>query len=244
MGKSVDTVLAEVTAELLAALRENLVSCCVYGSTVRGNAVPGVSDLNLLLVLGESSAAAHAALVPVLAAHPMVDPFVLARGNFERTARCFAAKFASIQRNYRVLHGADPFAGLRLDPQLERLLCEQAVRNLRLRFVYAFVTRRDRGDSYGRFLAANISSLFIHLAEVLRLNGQDVPKDFAERMPVLCRQWPAAAAVLPELAELREKPRALTENELPRWHERVLALLDAALGTIEAAWADPAPPRA
>jgi len=242
MTNAANPAPAKVAADLHEALGDNLVSCCLYGSAARGNAVAGVSDVNLLIVLRESSASAHGLIARVLARHPQVDPLVLAERNLARTARCFAAKFSSIQRNYRVLHGADPLAGFRIDPQLERLLCEQSVRNLRLRLAYAFI-RRDRPQGYNRFVTGSIASVFVNLAEILRLNGAEVPPDFAARIPLMQRAWPAAADVLRELANLRQQPRALTEGEIPDWHERLLALLDAALATIESEWAEPASPR-
>lgn len=45
----------QIVNEVLSGLKEklgaNLFSCIIYGSAVRGGFVPGVSDLNLLLIL-------------------------------------------------------------------------------------------------------------------------------------------------------------------------------------------------
>ena len=86
-------MLDRAVAAMRQALGENLCSCCLYGSAVRGNAVEGVSDLNVLIVLRESTPAAHRALAEVLPAHPRLDPFILSRRSFERSARAFATKF-------------------------------------------------------------------------------------------------------------------------------------------------------
>ncbi len=241
MSNPVDGTLEQVVASLRDSLRENLVSCCLYGSAARGNAVAGVSDLNVLIVLQESSAQAHAVIARALAGHPQIDPLVVAERNLERTARCFAAKFSSIKRQHRVLHGSDPLAAITIDPRLERLLCEQSMRNLRLRLAYAFIVR-GRPEGYSRFLAGSVSALFINLAEILRLDGAEVPADFAARLPLLRRAWPAASGVLDDLLRLREKPRALDDSEAADCHQRVLGLLDAALATIESRWTDITPP--
>jgi len=141
VNPKLEATLKRAVESLQAELGENLHSCCLYGSAVRGNAIEGVSDLNLLLVLNESTSVAHEAIGRVLADFPLIDPFVLARRGLERSARAFAPKFASIRRNYRVLHGADPLAAATFDPALEKFLCEQVTRNLRLRLVYSFVPR-------------------------------------------------------------------------------------------------------
>src|ERR1700677_342048 len=151
MADALQDSLAPVVSALRNALGDNLYACAIYGSSVRGNAIKGVSDINLLIVLNKSDAAAHEAIAGVLGGDRCIDPFVLGRAGFQRSAKAFAPKFASIRRNYRLLHGSDPFTGLEIDPQLERFLCEQAVRNLRLRMAYSFITR-ERHKSYGRFL--------------------------------------------------------------------------------------------
>lgn len=124
-----ETVLSRAVDELKAKLGGGLYSCCLYGSTVRGNAIDGVSDLNLLLVLNDPTEASHQSIAQVLKSYPQIDPFILDRRGFERSVRAFATKFASIRRNYRVLHGKDPLAEMKVDLTLERFLCEQAVRN-------------------------------------------------------------------------------------------------------------------
>ena len=153
-------VLDQVVAQLSQELGVNLYSCCLYGSAVRGNAIAGVSDLNILIVLGESNAAAHAAVARALEKFPDVDPFVLGRRGFERSMRAFAPKFASIRRNYRVLAGADPLAGFQVDAPLERFLCEQSLRNLRLRLAYSFITRK-RHEAYDRYLRRQVTPIFL-----------------------------------------------------------------------------------
>jgi len=235
MKKPVDTVLTEVTGALKKALGKNLISCCVYGSAVRGNAIEGISDINLLLLLENSNAAAHQAIADVLADFPDVDPFILQRRGLQRTAQCFATKFASIKRNHRVLHGEDPFAGIETDPHLERLICEQALHNLRLRLSYAFATNNPKRP-YDRFLQANISALFIQLSDVLRLAGHEIPKDFAQRIPVFEKTWGSAATIMSDLLALRLQPQRLEAKTALSLHERTLGLLDVVIGFTESKW--------
>ena len=235
VNPKLEATLNEALESLKAELGDKLHSCCLYGSAVRGNAVPGVSDLNLLIVLNESDAAAHQAVARALAGRPLIDPFVLAKRGFERSVRAFASKFASIRRNHRVLHGPDPLAEIVVEPQMERFLCEQAVRNLRLRLVYSFVTR-DRHKGYDKFVAANVTAMFVHFAEALRLEGIVLPADFAERIPVLEREYKISGEVLRELLALKADARRLSEAESVRLHERLSPLVDAVLDWIEARW--------
>jgi hypothetical protein len=235
----VNPKLQEALDAAVGALRtelgEALYSCCVYGSAVRGNVIEGVSDINLLIVVNESTSAAHEAIARAIGGQPLIDPFVLGRRGLERSFRAFAPKFASIQRNYRVLHGADPLADLQIDTALERFLCEQAIRNLRLRLVYAFVTRQ-RNKAYDRFVVGNVTAMFVHFSEVLRLNGTTIPADFEARIPVLEKEFKVDGQTLRDLLALKRKPQRFSEAEAAEWHQKLFPLVDAVLVWIETHW--------
>ena len=184
MNPKLLATLDKVLDTLQKELGGKLHSCYVYGSAVRGNLIEGVSDINLLIILNESTCEAHEAIARAIGEEPQIDPFILARHGFERSVRAFATKFASIQRNYRLLQGEDILAGLTFDTRQEQFLCEQAMRNLRLRLIYSFVTRHQH-VAYDLFVVSNITGLFVQLSEALRLNGASVPTLFEARIPMM-----------------------------------------------------------
>ena len=235
VSPKLEPILDRAVTSLKAALDGNLYSCCVYGSAVRGNAIEGVSDINLLIVLNESDGAAHQAITGVIEEFPQIDPFVLTKRGFERSARAFSNKFASIRRHYRVLSGADPLAEFKPDAQLERFLCEQSVRNLRLRLVYSFITR-SRHKSYDRFVMRHVSAMFVQFSEALRLQGVSVPVEFEARIPVWEREFGIQGDVFRDLLALKRAPRRFTEAEAVQWHTRLFPLVDAVIRWIEDRW--------
>jgi hypothetical protein len=237
VNPKLEATLNRTVEALKIGLGDNLYSCCLYGSAVRGNAIEGISDLNLLIVLNESTPAAHQAIAEALGAQPEIDPFILARRGFARSTRAFATKFASIRRHHRVLHGADPFAEMKTDPQLERFLCEQSVRNLRLRLTYSFVTHR-RHKHYDRFLIGNATALFVQFSEALRLTGVSPwPTDFDARIPIFEREFKIDGQVLRDLLALKRAPRRFAEAEVTQWHERLFPVVDTVVRWIEDRWA-------
>lgn len=241
MGKAgrVKATIQETLDQAVSVLRrelgDNLYSCCVYGSAVRGNAIEGVSDINILILLNQSTVAAHQGVANAIGGMPEIDPFILGRHGFERSLRAFATKFESIKRNYRVLAGADPLAGLKVDPALEKFLCEQALRNLRLRLIYSFVTRQ-RHKGYDQFVLRNITAIFVQFSEVLRLNGLTIPAAFGDRVPIFEREFKVDAAVMRDLLALKNEPRRFSEAENVSWHERLFPAIDAVLLWIEQQW--------
>ncbi len=228
-------MLNRAVESLKAGLGTNLHSCCLYGSAVRGNAIAGVSDINLLIVLDDSNPKAHQAVAEALEGNNQIDPFVLARRGFERSVRSFASKFASIRRNYRVLHGVDPLATIEIDPKTERFLCEQGMRNLRLRMIYSFVTRAQH-KAYDRFLLRNVTTIFVEFAEALRLEGVTIPAEFEERIAIFEREFQIQGAALRELLALKGTPKRFSEADTIQWHERIFPLVETVLRWIEERW--------
>lgn len=237
MSSESDALAGKALDGLRQRLGTNLASCCVYGSAVRGNWIPGTSDLNLLVVLNESTPAAHECIAQVVAENPGVDPFVLGREGLERSIRAFAGKFSSIRRNYRVLHGVDPLAQFPVDPEVERFLCEQSLRNFRMRLTYAFVTRSPR-KPYATHLAANAATLMVLLSQVIRLseNAPGLPTDFEARLPVIEKWFGIDGSVLRELQDFKRKPVPLDDAGVLSWHRRLHPVVDVAVKWIEAHW--------
>ena len=231
-------VLEPILDRLRTSLGSNLHACALYGSAVRGNFVPGVSDINLLIVLGKSNPEAHVAISQAIRGKDRVEPFVLGQRGFLRSVRAFAPKFLSIRRNYRVLHGTDPLEEIRIDAALERFLCEQALRNLRLRLVHAFLVFGENRERYGRYLINVAPALLTSLSEVLRLEGREVPKGFPDRIPVLEATFDADGSGLRDLLRLREKPRRLSTAEVERLHRSLFSILDRAVTWLESRWSE------
>ena len=228
--------LAERAVEALRReLGDALHSCCLYGSAVRGDAGDEPSDINLLIILRTSDADTQSAVARAIGSDAQIEPFVLGLAGFERSVRAFAAKFASIRRNYRVLHGADPLAAIEIAPELERFLCEQAMRNLRLRLAHNFITRQQHRN-YGHFLANSVTPLFLRLSEILRLSGGAYPNPMPERIPALAAHFGVDAATLKDLLAFKAAPRRLKDEESLAWHRRTFAVINTAVTWIESHW--------
>ena len=228
-------VLARFVADLEAELSDNLYSVLLYGSAVRGSFNPDHSDLNVLIVLEASTPEAHRVISECIGRTRVeIDPFVLTRPGFERSARAFAIKFDSIGRHYAVLSGADPIAGLSLDRDTAWFLCEQAVRNLRLRSVQTYIHSRRNGRRYMRYLEHVVPPMLTYLSEIQRLKGKDIPDDYVARLPVLAEAFELPLENLQQLIELRDESRVLSVSQIEATHRILYGLLDTVVSWMAA----------
>ena len=124
-----------------------------------------------------------------------------------------------------------------MDAKLEKFLCEQAVRNLRLRLVYSFVTRAQH-KAYDRFVVRHVTPVFVQCSEVLRLSGVEIPAAFEARIPTLEKEFQIDGQVLRDLLAIRKKPVRFSDAEAVEWHERLFPVVDAVIVWIESRWQD------
>lgn len=236
---NVESAIDKLSAQLAQTLGENLKSLILYGSTARGDADPAESDINLLIALESSTAAAHKAIRDAISGEGKVEPMIVQRDGFARAQLAFALKFLSIGRNYRVLAGEDILAN---EPPVSqgmlRFLAEQEVRNLRMRLTNVFVTSHNEQRRYATYLRRNTTGIIVTLSDLLRAEAIDVPTGFAERFGLFQREFGADPWALNELLERRRGSRR-TSPSYDELHAGLVALLSAAIHWMEARWREP-----
>ena len=207
-------------------LFDNLFSLVLYGSLVRGDFVNEISDINLLVILNESTPQAHTVLADLVAQSSKINPFVITRRGMARSFSAFTLKFSSIQRNYRLLAGQDPFTDFHVDDKLAQFLSEQALRNLRLRTVRSFIYQKNKPDRYRDFLIHVLPMIIIDISAVMRFEKVEIPSNFSERIPIFAEKMSIDTSVLSELISYKDSPSALTKDDIITYHNKLYHLLD------------------
>lgn len=236
--ETVQIVVEQVTAALVGRLGENLKSLILYGSAVREETVRPGSDINLLVVLEDSTAAAHRVIRDTIQKFPHINPFIVEQPGMSRATRVFALKFLSIRRSHRLLHGVDVLNSLSVSRELEVLLAEQELRNLRMRLVHQFVTSDPSSGRYQRFVVRNAGRFVIVLSDVLRCADINPPKPLADRLPLFEKEFGADPGVLQRLLALKSSPRELNRAELEDAHAGLVTLFRRVLIWMARRWPD------
>jgi hypothetical protein len=177
---AVTGALDRLRAELTAAAGKNLAGVLLYGGLARGRYRPGRSDVNVVVLLHDVSAAALAAVGPPLRAARRaagVEPMVLTPAEVPAAAVAFPTKFLDIKDHHIVLAGADHFAGLEVPRDALRRGVAQQLRNLALRLRRRYLAAYDDADAQAAVLARLARPLAIEVAALLRLAGKPLPAD-------------------------------------------------------------------
>jgi hypothetical protein len=128
--KSADPI-DEFVKRICEAGGGNIKSVILFGSAVAGDFHPGLSNLNTLCVLGDSSFGALHALTPVAKwwyGKKQPPPLCLTRLELERSTDVFTIELLDMQQYHRVLFGEDALRDLSIPMHLHRVQVEYELR--------------------------------------------------------------------------------------------------------------------
>jgi predicted nucleotidyltransferase len=168
----------QFTTELAELYGENLRSVLVYGSVVRGEAVEGVSDINLLILLDRipvSALAAGSEIGRRWVREGGILPLMLRWEDRWRLTDVFPIEVADVMDHRTVLHGEDPLPGLRINRVALRHQTEHELR-ARLHRLRADLLIAAPDPLYvGALLTSGLPRFGAYLRAILRLDGREVP---------------------------------------------------------------------
>ncbi|MEI7529485.1 MAG: nucleotidyltransferase domain-containing protein [Elusimicrobiota bacterium] len=186
--------MAKMTPEILTDLLRkicggNLYSVVLYGSSVAGDAVK-TSDYNVLVVMERIAMEDLLALTGLCARWGRDGnhaPLMFARESLLRSADVFPVEFSDIKQTHKVLHGADPFAEMAIDPALLRLELERELKSKLILLRENFLTINGSPRDMDRLVASSLSAFLTLFKAALRLYGETPPVKKMDVLPMLAK---------------------------------------------------------
>ncbi|HEX6939582.1 MAG TPA: nucleotidyltransferase domain-containing protein [Longimicrobiales bacterium] len=223
-----------------AALRdtfgERLRGVLLYGSVARGEAIPGASDINVLVLLDRIDADVLTAGSPLARRWSKAGnaaPLFMAEDEWRRAADVFAIELADMRDAHEVLHGPDPLASLEVDRAALRLQTERELRGKLLQLREGMLLAAEEEEAVGRLLMVALPSFVTYLRATLRLAGRDAPlrtPDVLEEAGRLLEADPSPLARVWEARNRRQPIRVGVGDPLTRGYyalaERTAAFVD------------------
>lgn len=166
--------------ELEGVFDTDLVSAVLYGSAARGEYRPGMSDLNVLVLLREVTpvalrAAHEAARAWVAAGNP--PPLILGAEEWRRSADVWAIEVTDIRDAHLTLVGEDPFEGVEVHTEFLRLQCERELKGKQIQLRERYLLFAGQPEELGELLLRSFSTFLVLFRTVLRLDGDAGERD-------------------------------------------------------------------
>ena len=197
----------------------------LYGSAVRGEFLPGRSNLNLLLVMSSYDLATlkqYDTLHKRWSKDQVVVPLFLTVDDIQSASKAFPLEYQDIHDCRRLLWGQDPFVGLKIDTRYLAAEVLQALRGNLLRLRQRLVEGRSTEEAITILLALSMTALLPTLRGVQRLLDRPV---LAHAEPLLNDLEAALAVDLTGLRDallLKRGQISPGQKETPRLMDRYL----------------------
>ena len=226
------TALDKLKSDLMQAAGANLAGLILYGGLARNRYRPGKSDINLVVLLGDTSTESLAAIAPVLRAAwraVRVEPLIVKPAEAQRLAETFPTKLLDIKSRHIVLMGENPFTHVQVSREQVRLRIKQSLSNLALRLRRRYLSIFDDPISQARALADAAASLKVEFAALLEVAGKDEPPEATSTavLATAAKTFDLDADALTRIAALRRDDNP--PGDLTALYNRTLAVIERAV---------------
>jgi predicted nucleotidyltransferase len=171
-------VAAEIAGDFRRTFGDRLESVVLYGSVPRREAVPGLSDVNLLVLLDDVEVrdlAAAGGLARRWVEAGNCAPLLFGWEELRRSADVFAIELADMRDRREVLAGRDPIPGLEIRSASLRLQLERELRGRWTQLREGMMMAAGRPAEVGDLLLRALPTFACHCRAVLRLVDRDLP---------------------------------------------------------------------
>jgi len=208
---------------------DQLEGLLVYGSAVRGEFLPGRSNLNLLLLLSAldvSVLQSYGTIHKRFQKEQIVVPLFLNEEELRRSASLFALEYTDIAASHHVLSGRDPFLGLDIDTRLLGEQCEQEIHGNLIRLRQRLVEGSGTVEVMGILLPLSLTAVLACLRGLFRQLRVPVPRTNDGLLGNLATTLGMDLPVLQEVWDLKRGVTTPGPAEFPRLMERYFAALE------------------
>jgi len=208
----------------------------LYGSAVRGEFLPGRSNLNLLLVMSSYDLAVlkkYDGIHKRWSKEQVVVPLFLTAADLQSASFAFPLEYQDIHECHRLLWGQDPFVGLKIDARYLAAEVVQALRGNLLRLRQRLVEGRSTEEAVTILLPLSITALLPALRGLQRLLGRPVLVHGEPLLKDLEAHLEVDLTGLHDALLLKRGQISPGQKEIPRFMDRYLESLTRIVTTAE-----------
>jgi hypothetical protein len=207
------------------AFGESLEGLLLYGSTVRGEFLPGRSNLNILLLVSSYDSAVlkrYSALHRRWGKEQIMVPLFLTEEELHMSAAVFPLEFLAIQEQHRVLGGRDPFIGFHVKTDRLREAVVQGLTSHVIRLRQRYVEGGGSDDATTMLLSLSIASTLPLLRGIQRFLGRPPLSHFDAVISDVAEQLKLDLQGLLDAWLLKRGQISPGPHEVPRLFDRYL----------------------
>ena len=226
---TIQPVINDFAQKIIDNLNDNLISIIIYGSAAGINFNPGVSNINMAIIvknLDFSVLTQGLELVNWGRKHKIATPLFLTKDYVLSALDVFPIEFSEIKEQHKLIFGEDIFSSLEIPVSDVRLLCEQQVKGKLLHLRQAYLDFGSNPVVLKDLLSRALSDLFPVMRQLVILKGQKPLEHKEELLGQLIRIF--SLEIDPFLAILRDKNKKvlISKNQVKAYFQNFLNQLE------------------
>lgn len=203
-------------------------SIILYGSAAGADFIEKKSNINILLVMKETSLSKFQPLLTLFEQYgkkEVVPPLVFTAEEIKNSADVFPIEFLDIKENHVLLWGQDLFTDLNISIGNLRLQCESELKGKIIRLRQIYLERGRRSKEIEKIISSTFSSFIPVFKNLIRLKNKVPPQDSEGIIDILCREFGLETAVLSTVLHDRKGDGKIDGKDAVAFLEKYLALL-------------------
>ncbi len=199
-------IVSEVVEQLRTLFGARLITVALYGSAVGPDFVPGVSDINLVVVLDAVTFTDLDTLrlkVPRWRKRGLATPLVLDRAFLRNAADVFPMEIEDIKEHHRVLDGEDALAALPVRRDHLRYQCEHEARGKLLRLQELYLEHGENSRALRALMLESLKTFLIVMRNVNRICGVHEPGSYQSVLRAFTRHQHCELPVMSHLLRIK-----------------------------------------
>ena len=231
-----EKLLKQLLEKAKAALGDRLKSVVLYGSAAEEGQPDKWSDLNVFCVVDKVDRTALEAMEPVVRwwrAQSNPAPLLMGEAEVRESTDCFAIEFHDMMERRRVLHGADPMAGLEIDDSFYRAQVEHELRAKLIRLRQKASAAMVDSELLIRLMAESLTTFLVLSRHALKLAGLDAPFERRALVAAVAEAWGTDPAPFYTLLSLREGGTKVKHHEAGPLFDAYLESIQAIVAAVD-----------
>ena len=228
--------------EFVKRLREaggsNVESVVLFGSAVAGDFHPGLSDVNLLCILRDTSFQSLRALAPAAKwwdRQKQPPPLCMTRQELERSTDVFTIELLDMQQHHRVLFGAAVLTNLRIPMDLHRVQVEYELREKLILLRQHVLVVSDNDSRLWEVVLHSVPSFATLLRHALMALGDSTRTGRHEAVQALAGRVGFDATAVLQVLDVREHKLDRKKIEIRDLTARYMTALEKIAAAIDVA---------
>lgn len=207
--------ITDFVNSLKQAAGANLECVALFGSAASGEFHADYSDINLLCVVRELSAAVLVKLAPAIVSwtkSKFPAPLIFSRSELEQSTDVFAIEMLDIRQRHRILYGEDIFTSINVPMDRHRVQLEHELRTKLLTLRQSYIQAAGDGKRVRRLMLDSVSAFSTLFRHTLIAMGEQPAPHKTDNIARLAARTGFDPGVFLKLLQVRE--RKANENEI------------------------------